>query len=78
MTPAMTVLPRQDSMPICICHHQRRVPSQRGCETARRVLRTAFTICCSCSDIPALGFMAPDNMPGLPGKEAMVDRGGEV
>lgn len=44
MTPAITVLPMQDSMPICM----------------------AFTICCSCSLMPALGFMAAGNAPTPP------------
>lgn len=42
ITPAIAVLPKQLSMPICI----------------------ALTICCSCSDMPALGFMAAGRPPG--------------
>ena len=42
--------------------------------------RTAFTICCSCSDMPALGFM-PGIAPGLLGKAMLgvgVEGGGLV
>ena len=31
-------------------------------------MHTAFTICCSCSDMPALGFIAAGIAPGTPGK----------
>jgi hypothetical protein len=33
-----------------------------------RVAHTAFTICCSCSDMPALGFIAAGMEPTPPGK----------
>jgi hypothetical protein len=41
----------------------------------REESHTALIICCSCSDIPAFGFMAAGIMPGLPGKDAMIVNG---
>jgi hypothetical protein len=73
--PAMTVLPRQDSMPTCIYRRLALIPRYHVLQLlacARWDCRTAFTICCSCSDIPAFGFMAPGSMPGFPGNEAIA------
>lgn len=41
------------------------------CCGVSRTSRTIFTICCSCSDMPALGFMAAGIAPGPPGKAIM-------
>lgn len=68
MTPAITVLPAQDSMLACIY-----VIVSGGRGGALGGVPTNLIICCSCSDMPALGFMPgmPGIPPGPPGK-AMV------
>jgi hypothetical protein len=79
ITPAMTVLPTQLSMPACICEgggRGQRCWVSAACGEAwggERRGRTALTICCSWSDMPALGFML-GIAPGLLGK-AMVGDG---
>jgi hypothetical protein len=70
--PAMTVLPRQDSMPTCIYRTSALNHLLQSSSCARWDCRTAFTICCSCSDIPAFGFIAPGSMPGFPGNDAIA------
>lgn len=84
MTPAITVLPTQDSMPICIYAIVSQTTYAKSCQGSKMFVscfltrmvgsHTAFTICCSCSDMPALGFMADGIAPGPPGN-AMLEVG---
>lgn len=70
MTPAITVLPTQDSIPICIYDHR-----QLGYQYCLSwAVHTAFTICCSCSDMPAIGFIEAGIAPGPPGNAMAILR----
>lgn len=75
MTPAMTVLPAQDSMLACIY-----LIVSEGQGGAWGGVHTNFIICCSCSDMPALGFIPgmPGIPPGPPGKAIVLRRVGGV
>lgn len=79
MTPAMTVLPAQDSMDAWIWGGDMSAGATRSSDGTGRVREgkernecTIFVICTSCSDMPAVGFM-PAIMPvGFWGKAMVV------